>query len=190
MLRELVVFACLTGCAPTSVAPAAAPPAPAPVHVSAPEPEPAPQPESERVPVTALRVCHLKELDRVLAPLPKQLERPELGPPSLADLEPVPMKKGKLGELEHGPAFFGSHDFDADGRTDRVLLYTSVDYWLWLVLVDRGGCHELVGEVEGYQVESGKKDASGFRELAAWSYPLMGKRVRYLMSSKGYALVP
>lgn len=161
--------------------PAAAPPVPEQTPEAEAEAEPAPAP---------LHLCQPREVEKVLAPFPKDLEFPERGPPTLADLEPVPMQRGKLGELDRGLAFFGSHDFDADGRVDRVLLYTSVDYWLWLVFVDRGHCHELVGEVEGYQVEAGKRDASGYRELTAWTYPIMGRPVRYRMSGKRYALMP
>ena len=199
MWRVLLLSVSLAACArpspPAAAAPLLVPPTPSatpPVPAAAPPmPEQAPEPEAEAEPAPApLRVCRPRALEKALAPFPKNLEFPELGPPTLTDLEPAPVKEGKLGDLDRGLAFFGPLDFDADGRVDRVLLYTSVDYWLWLVFVDRGHCHELVGEVEGYQVEAGKRDASGYRELAAWTYPIMGRRVRYRMSGKGYTLTP
>jgi hypothetical protein len=69
-----------------------------------------------------------------------------------------------------------------------VLLYTSVDYWLWFLFVTREGCTRFVGAVPGYQVEVLEAKSNGYRQLAAWTYPLQGHEERYELRGSAYVL--
>jgi hypothetical protein len=148
---------------------------------ASPEPEP---------PASALpRVCNPVTLTETLSPYLRDLEMPALGPPTLLDLEAAPPPPGKFGDAGWS-GFFGPRDFDGDGRGDRVLAYTSVDYWLWLLFVERPGCIELVGSVPGYQVQAGSARHNGLSDIDALSYPVMGHIERYRYDGKGYVQRP
>lgn len=124
-------------------------------------------------------VCASDRLDALLAELGESdgvlggFVRCE--PLSVRDLEAPPARSGKFGDLDQGNGFFGDLDVDRDGKPDRVLLYTSVDYWAWFVFVRDAGCLRFVDAVEGYQVDLLPAADHGIRRVRVLSYPLQGR---------------
>lgn len=165
-------------------------PAAKPVPVAAPAEEASVPPSAAVEPEPAPAVCNAAALTAELAKFEKDLEHPELGPPTFADLEDwAESKPGRLGDLDRGLAFFGPRDFDADGKPDHVRLFTSVDYWLWFLFESRDDCVEFVGAVPGYQIEALSTKRAGHRELTAWTYPLQGHAERYAFRAGAYVRV-
>jgi hypothetical protein len=124
-------------------------------------------------------VCASDRLDALLAELGKS--DGELGgfvrcePLSVRDLEAPPARSGRFGDLDQGNGFFGDLDVNRDGKQDRVLLYTSVDYWAWFVFVREASCLRFVDAVEGYQVELLAPVDHGIRRARVLTYPLQGR---------------
>lgn len=203
-MKRLVLAGVLLGACASNPAPSPTPVSapepravsePAPVSVPAPVAEPAPEPEPEPEPVAAPEpepepdlpaktLCNRAEVNLVLKDLPKDLENPQLGHVKLSDLEVAPTTN----EQEPGDGFgvFGARDLDQNGKGDRVLLYTSVDYWLWLLFRNNGGCQQFLGAVPGYKLTIEKTAHNGIRDIVALSYPIQGQDERYEFDGKKY----
>lgn len=85
-----------------------------------------------------------------------------------------------------GFGFFGTRDLDANGKLDRVVLYTSVDYWLWLLFIDKPNCEKFIGAVPGYSVTVQSTMHQGHRDLVALSYPIQGQNENFWFDGKTY----
>jgi len=131
-------------------------------------------------------VCNRAELNTLLSTLPKDLEEPSLGSLTLEDLPEADATSGAPQSDSFG--FFGSRDFDGNGKPDRVLLYTSLDYWLWLPFVAKRDCDQFLGAVPGYRVMLKKSKHNGMRDLASLSYPIQGHIERFQFDGKAYQL--
>lgn len=121
-------------------------------------------------------------MNAILATLTLDLENPQLGSPKLSDLPDASPPE----EETDGFGFHGTRDFDANGKLDRVVLYTSVDYWLWFVFEQKPNCERFLGAVPGYRIDVQKTSHSGRRDLVALTYPLMGQNENYWFDGKKY----
>ncbi len=206
MNRGVLLCAVLGACTPAtrsaapprpelSVAPsprvARAPSAAVPARAAEPESEAPPAACQPSAPPLALRVCPDARLDALL----REFERAdrELGPVThcqaltVADLEPVEPAVSRFGDPTAPPGFFGDQDLDGDGRRDLVRLFSSVDYWGWLLFRREPSCFRFVADVEGYQVRLLPSKHGGLRDLEIFTYPLQGKLETLRFDGNGYA---
>ncbi len=76
--------------------------------------------------------------------------------------------------------------FDQNGRADHVLLYVSVDYWLWLFFRNDGNCQQFLGAVPGYTLTIQESSHNGMRDIVALTYPYQGHDERYEFDGQQY----
>lgn len=129
-----------------------------------------------RGPALAERVCDDARLRALLAELGTNDGQVtgfvRCQPLAVEDTEEVRPAIGKAGDTDLGSKFFGDLDIDGDRKPDVVRLFTSVDYWLWLVFVRERGCLRFVDAIDGYQVEPTKQKHHGMRDVRVLPYPL------------------
>ncbi|NUP06897.1 MAG: hypothetical protein HOW73_12665 [Polyangiaceae bacterium] len=148
---------------PTVVATLSAAPSSPATAPSEPEPEPTAEVERDPRAITSAEVCPATK-DALLAVLrgyPKDFENASLGSVRVDDLHPEDRRAdGTFGETAEGPGYWGPIDFDSNGVEDRVLNYTSVDFWSYLFFIRKSDCWAFSGYLEGYQVELADKGKS------------------------------
>lgn len=52
-----------------------------------------------------------------------------------------------------GVGYWGAADIDGGGADDRILRYTSTDFWSHFLFLKKGECFRFAGSLEGYQIE-------------------------------------
>ncbi|MEZ4221932.1 MAG: hypothetical protein R3B13_13450 [Polyangiaceae bacterium] len=167
-------------------------PAPTPAPELEPEANPEPEPVSNpvRPPAAAepnaetrprRRVCNPNELNAVLSTYEIDLE---LNPrtPKLSDLPDAGPPEAET----DGFGFHGPRDLNTDGKPDRVVLYTTVDYWEWLMFEQKPNCELFLGAIPGYRIDVQTTTHHGRRDLIALSYPLQGHLERFEFDGKRY----
>lgn len=174
--------------------------APAPVREApAPDPEPAPSADEggagacvPRGPPLPLPLCQQSRarLEALLAEY-DEAERSLGGvvrcqPLAVEDLEEVRPSKLRFGDLDLGPGFFGDPDIDGDAKPDVIRLFTSVDYWGWLLFVRDRGCLRFVDSVYAYQLEPLQSRHHGVRDLRVLTYPVQGRIEKRKFDGKAY----
>jgi len=113
------------------------------------EPPPAPNPDELRIE----DVCSdsRRRLAEALGRYPRGLE--DSTPATVADLELEPPQTDSAFLDDVGPGYWGPTDIDGDGADDRMLRFTTVDFWSHVILLKKGDCWRYAGLLEGYQVE-------------------------------------
>ena len=120
------------------------------------------------------RYCPDQRLTEVLAELDR-IPAVDVEPPSRPlhpnDLELMPVEAGAVPVPNHGPGFFGSQDIDGDGISDVVLLFASVDFWRWLLFLQRETCLQYAGFIDAFQVSLAPQTHRGLHDLEVLRTP-------------------
>lgn len=70
-----------------------------------------------------------------------------------------------------GPGYWGPADIDGDGVEDRVMRFTSVDFWSHHLFLKKGDCLRYAGSLEGYQIEV-TRAKGGSPRARVFTYPI------------------
>ncbi|MFO0547538.1 MAG: hypothetical protein U0271_04065 [Polyangiaceae bacterium] len=90
---------------------------------------------------------------------------------TVADLQPEPPRTDADFLSNSGSGYWGPTDIDGDGVEDRVMVFTSVDFWSHFVFLKKGGCLRYAGTLEGYQIEL-KRTKGGAIRARVYTYPI------------------
>ena len=70
-----------------------------------------------------------------------------------------------------GVGYWGPADIDGDGVVDRVMRFTSVDFWSHFLFLKKGDCLRYIGSLEGYQIEITRAKGATPR-ARVYTYPI------------------